>query len=283
MISIYFGNFHMRAISVMATCLWVLVFTSNAGAEKTGDPFPRVALSYILKVNGKTLWAHRPNRKLPCASLTKVMTALLVLEQGKLEDIVTISPAAAKETGTRIGLRKGESMQVGYLLAATLIMSANDACRSLAEHIGGSEHGFVALMNRRAKELDMKETHFSNACGHDHPELYSTAHDLTILAEAALKNRIFSEYVKSVYAHITTADGRSFYLENKNELIGRYPGAIGVKSGYTPEAGKCLIALAERDDIQVLLVLLNAPNRWWDSETVLNEAFSFVRTADKKP
>lgn len=120
----------------------------------------------------------------------------------------------------------------------------------------------------------MEGTHFTNPCGHDHRDLYSTAHDLAILAEAALKNRTFVEIVKLVYWSVSTVEGRRFTLENKNQLIGRYPGAIGVKTGYTARAGKCLIALAERDGMKALLVLLNAPNRWWDSEAMLDKAFA---------
>lgn len=267
------------AISILAGCLCLLTSASNACAEEITDPFPGAALSYILKVNGKTLWGHKPHLKLPPASLTKVMTGLIVLEKSRVDEVVAVSQAASKETGTRLGLRQGEKMPVASLLAVTLMESANDACRSLADHVGGGGPKFVALMNRRAKELGMRRTHFTNPCGHDHPHLYSTAHDLAILAEAALKNRTFAEIVKLVYWSVRTVEGRSFTLENKNELIGRYPGAIGIKTGYTPKAGKCLIALAERDGMEALLVLLNAPNRWWDSEAMLDKAFASTKAA----
>ncbi len=233
-------------------------------------------------MNGQNLWAHNPERKLAPASLTKIMTALLALESGRMDEIVTISPGASKETGTRIGLRRGEKMRADFLLSAALIHSANDACRALADQIGGSEPQFVALMNRRAKALGLKGTHFTNSCGHDHPDLYSTARDLTVLAQTALQNSLFSENVRQVRARITTVGGRSFTLENKNELIGRYPGAIGVKTGYTPKAGKNLIALAERNGVRVFLVLLNAPNRWWDAEAMLDHAFRSTEIADEK-
>lgn len=274
----------MRAICVIAGFfLCLFVFVPEADAKDVADPFPEVSSSYLLRVNGKTLWSHMPNRKLPPASLTKIMTALLVLEKGRLDEVVTISQTAEKETGSRLGIKKGDKMQVGYLLVATLIKSANDACRSLAEHIGESESKFVALMNRRAKQLGMKKTHFTNACGHNHPQLYSTANDLAILAEAALKNKIFSELVKIADTYIPTVDGQLFYIENANQIIGRYPGAIGVKTGYTLNAGKCLIALAERDGVNVLLILLNAPNRWWDAEVMLDKAFSLVTPDGKSP
>jgi serine-type D-Ala-D-Ala carboxypeptidase (penicillin-binding protein 5/6) len=273
----------MRTLIVVAGFLSLLFCTSSSGAQNAGDAFPRVAASYLLELNGQSLWAHRPTAKLPPASLTKIMTALLVLERGRLDEVVTISLTASQETGTRLGLRRGEKVKSDFLLAATLLMSANDACRALAEHIGGHEPGFVALMNRRAKELGMEGTRFSNASGHDHDGHYSCARDLAILSGAALKHPAFTEQVKRVSAYIATVEGRSFYFENKNELIGRYPGAVGVKTGFTPKAGKCLVALAERDGSKALLVLLNAPNRWWDAEDMLNEAFRPAKKADSKP
>ena len=274
---------YMRTLFAIVGFFILLFCASPSAAQNTGDPFLRVAASYLLELNGQSLWAHRPTVKLPPASLTKIMTALLVLERGRLDEVVTISLTASQETGTRLGLRRGEKVRSDFLLAAALLMSANDACRALAEHFGGHEPGFVALMNRRAKELGMEGTRFSNACGHDHDSHYSCARDLAILSGAALKHPFFSEQVKLASAYMATVEGRSFYFENKNELIGRYPGVVGVKTGFTPKAGKCLVALAERDSSNALLVLLNAPNRWWDAEAMLNEAFRLPKKEDPKP
>jgi D-alanyl-D-alanine carboxypeptidase (penicillin-binding protein 5/6) len=239
------------------------------------DPFPRVASSYLVKVNENEVWAHNPDRRLAPASLTKIMTALLVLEKTGLEDVVTVPQQAIKETGTRLGLRAGYRFHVIDLLAAALLGSANDACHSLAAHVSGDEASFVELMNWRGRELGLANTHFTNACGHDHAKLYSTAHDLALLAETALKNPIFAAMVSLVRGEIRTTDGKkTFRVENKNELIGRYPGAVGVKTGFTPRAGKCLIALATRDGSRSLLVLLNAPDRWWTATRMLDAAFA---------
>lgn len=265
----------MRTLCITTGCLYILVFTCGAVASGVADPFPQVAASYLLQINGETLWAHKPNRRLPPASLTKIMTALIVLEKTNLEDIISVSSAVKSETGTRIGLRPGDRFRAGYLLAATLLQSANDACCALAEHVGGSQEKFVRKMNLRAKKMGLKNTHFTNACGHSHANHYSTASDLAILTETALKNEIFAELVSFVRGNISTVDGkRTFIIENKNELIGRYQGAIGVKTGFTHKAGKCLIALAERNGVKVLLILLNAPNRWWDAEMMLDKAFA---------
>jgi len=252
-----------------------LIICCEIYPQEAKDPFPKVASAYLVKVGSKTLWAHNPNRRLPPASLTKIMTALITLEKVKLDEIVTVSRKAAKETGTVIGLKAGDKMKVSDLLAACLIQSANDASYALAEYVGGSKARFVAVMNTRAKEMCLANTHWTNPCGHDEKNHYSTANNLAILAETALKNPTFAYLVSFTRARIHTLDGRrSFAIENKNELIGRYPGAIGVKSGWTNKAGKCVIALAERDETKVLLVLLNAPNRWWDAEAMLDKAFS---------
>ncbi len=245
----------------------------EAASKSPQDPFPRVAASYLLKFNDQLLWAHKPDRKLPMASLTKIMTALIIADTGRMEEEITIGLGPSRETGTRLGLKKGEKMRADFLLTATLIGSANDACRALAEHVGGSEAGFVALMNRRAEKMGLKVTRFQNASGHDHPQHYSTAADLAILAEAALRHPVIAAKVKLPTALVFTTERRSFSLANTNELIGRYPGAQGVKSGFTAKAGKCLIAFAERDNLKALLVLLNAPNRWWDAEGMLEKAF----------
>ncbi|HEY5192182.1 MAG TPA: hypothetical protein VII77_09365, partial [Candidatus Deferrimicrobium sp.] len=182
---------------------------------------------------------------------------------------------ASRETGTRLGLTPGDRMPVIDLLAATLLGSANDACHALAEHVAGSEARFVDLMNARAREAGLRGTRFANACGHDAPGMHSTARDLARLAETAMGNPVFAKMAGLEDGWISTVGAaRAFSLENKNLLIGRYRGAIGVKTGFTGSAGKCLVALAERRGKRVLLVLLNAPDRWWKAEEILDAAFA---------
>ena len=238
------------------------------------DPFPQVAAAYQVEINGALVWQHAPTRRLPPASLTKLMTALLVLDSYDAHAQVTISRAAAGESGTRLGMRAGERYALEDLLTAALLASDNDACHALADHVAGDEARFVQRMNRRAHELGMHDTHFANACGHDRTDHYSTAHDLALLAHAALSHAVVRAMVAQSEATIATPRAQVQRLENKNALIGRYPGALGLKSGYTPKAGKCLIAYAERDGLRVLLVLLNAPKRWWDAADILDLAFA---------
>lgn len=254
----------------------------GAFASPPNDPFAFKASSYLVKSNEEVVWARNPDKRLPPASLTKIMTARIALKKGALEEMVTVSRDASTETGSRLGLKAGEKMYLGFLVSAALLKSANDACRAAADHIAGSEAAFVAMMNREAKALGLKDTQFRNACGHDEDGHYSTARDLSILAEAALKDRAFADIVSLVALDITTAGGkRRFRVENTNELMGRYLGAIGVKSGFTSKAGKCVVALAERDGKRLMLVLLNAPNRWWSAVEALDMGFSSVKKTSR--
>ena len=200
-----------------------------------------------------------------------MMTALLALERGAPERVVTVGRGVLKATGTRIGLKPGEQLSAGDLLAATVVRSANDACRALADELSSN---FVAQMNARAAALGMRNTHFADPCGHDREGQYSTAADLARLAEQVMRHEEYLRLALVERVSIRTLDGgRTFSLRNTNALIGRYPGAIGLKTGYTGGAGNCLVALAERDGVRVLAVLLNSPNRWWNAVGLLNSAF----------
>jgi len=264
----------LAGLLLLCHTAWAL---AQSGETPT-NPFPEVASAYRVEINGTAVWEQQPGRRLPPASLTKLMTALLVVEQDKLQDITTISNTAAQESGSRIGIRTGETYRVADLLAAALVASANDACHALADAVAGSETRFVQQMNQRAQQLGMRNTHFSNACGHDAPNHYSTADDLALLAHETIKHPEITRIAARQDAQITTADGeRSFSFDSKNALIGRYPGALGLKSGYTPNAGKCLIAYAERGVNKVLLVMLHGNDRWWDAVDILDIAFDHAR------
>lgn len=259
-----------------------MIFTSAVtAAGRSYHPPP----SYLVKVNGEVFRQQNAAIRRAPASLTKMMTALVVLERCDPNEIVVVSRGAARETGSRIGLRRGEKFRVRDLLAATLIASANDACRALADHACGNQRDFVVQMNARARALDLDNTHFTNACGHDNKGLYSNAHDLARLAERAMQVPQFARLVSIRSMRISTVDGkRSYYLRNKNRLIGRYPGAIGVKTGTTPNAGQCLVAIAERPDRKVLLVIMHSRNRWGAAPALLDAAFaaSSPRRAPRK-
>ena len=261
------------AFAGMTVCVALL---AGNKAHAVDDPYPWIAAAYVVKRDGALLWAGQPDAKLPPASLAKLMTALLALERGKLEEPVTVGRGVLQATGTRIGLKPGEKMTAGDLLAATVVRSANDACRALADHIGGK--AFVQAMNARAFLLGLANTRFADPCGHDRENQYSSAADLLRLAEEVMKHDEYMRLARAQRISLKTLDGgRTFSLRNTNALLGRYPGAIGLKTGYTEGAGNCLVALAERDGVRVLAVLLNAPNRWWNAVGLLDRAFAAAR------
>jgi serine-type D-Ala-D-Ala carboxypeptidase (penicillin-binding protein 5/6) len=277
-------SYPVRPALLLAFCLGVIAAATGAEAAGLGDPFGNVAAAYFVKVDGREVWARNPSTPLPPGSLAKMMTALLVLERADLRTVATVSLEAGRETGTRIGLTPGDRLTVLELLAATLIASANDACHALADHVAGGETKFVAMMNERAREMGLSGTRFTNACGHDASGMRSTARDLARLAETAMGNPVFAKMAGIEESWIATADaGKKFALRNSNLLIGRYGGAIGVKTGFTGSAGKCLVALAERRGRRVLLVLLNAPDRWWKAEEILDAAFAHGSGASAGP
>ena len=255
--------------------LFLLLFallSPALGAEEA--PISLRAKAYLVKKDGVPLWAYRERESLPPASLTKIMTALLALELGHLEKIVVISPEAAAETGSRIGLRAGDRLTLNDLLQAMLIKSANDAAHAVAEAVGGSTGNFIALMNARAATLQMTDTHYADVSGHDFAEHYSSARDLAILAETAMQDPRFRRIVATQELKIRTVDAkRTFRFRNSNRLIGTLPEVTGIKTGYTRGAGRCLVSMAERDGSQVLVVLLNDTQRWSDAPRLFDQAF----------
>jgi len=197
------------------------------------------------------------------ASLTKIMSALVILERGQLDDFVTISPNAARAHKTHLRMKAGQVFRLDDLLKAMLIMSANDACLAAVEHVGGNEAQFVALMNDKAEALGLADTHFSNGCGFDNPDHYSTAEDLAALSIIALDQPIFRQLVREERAIITPISGhRAYVLHNTNRLLGRIPGVEGIKTGFTSKAGRCLIAKVSQNGNDLLLVILNSKRRW---------------------
>lgn len=241
------------------------------------DAFPTVARAYWVEVDGRPVWAGASGQRLPMASLTKLMTALLIVEGADLDATVTIGPGTMRETGTRIGLRQGERAKAGDLFQAMMVRSANDACRALADWHAGDQARFVVAMNARAASMGLRDTHFADACGHDAPLQYSSARDLAVLARAALAEPGIAAAAKQLEYRFSTEGGRRFHVRSTNALLGRFEGAQGLKTGYTPGAGRCLIALAERDGVEVLAVLLDAPDRWWDTVGLLELAFDEAR------
>lgn len=269
----------MKRSRTLATAL-ACAFTRVAiAAAAPIDAYPDVATAYWIEVDDRPLWAGHADERLPMASLAKLMTALLAVEAGDLDDWADVSAGAATETGTRIGLRRGERVKRGDLLRATLVRSANDACRALADAIGASidprqpTAAFVTRMNTHAAKLGLADTHYANPCGHDDPGQFSSARDLAALAHAVLAEPLLAGIVQEREVAFSTAGGRKLSARTTNALLDTLPGARGLKTGTTPAAGRCLVASVERDGHRVLAVLLHAPERWWDGVGLIELAF----------
>jgi D-alanyl-D-alanine carboxypeptidase (penicillin-binding protein 5/6) len=213
--------------------------------------------------SGRVLYEHDAGKRMSPASLTKIMSALVILERGQLDDLVTISPNAARAHKTHLRVKAGQVFRLEDLLKAMLIMSANDACLAAVEHVGGDEAQFVTLMNAKAEALGLADTHFSNGCGFDNPDHYSTAEDLARLSVTALDQPTFRQLVREERAIITPVNGHHAYiLHTTNKLLGRIPGVEGIKTGFTSKAGRCLIAKVSQNGNDLLLVILNSKRRW---------------------
>jgi len=242
-----------------------------AALRRTGQqPVITASAATVVDIDAnQTLYALRPHEPLPPASTVKVMTALLTLQRGNLADSVTVSATAANAPGSRMGLATGEVLTVEELLYGLLLPSGNDAAVALAEYVGGSETGFVALMNEAAAALGLADTHFTNAHGLDDGAGTVSAADLIVLSRVALDDPTFARIVATQHAYVA---GRS--LTNTNQLLGLYAGADGVKTGTTVAAGECLIASVTRDGHRLLVVLLGSQDRYSDAVTLLNFAAS---------
>lgn len=259
-----------------ATLAAALVAASAADSTPV-DRFPRAAPSYLVAVDGRVVWAREPDAPRAPASLAKLMAALVALEEGWDPDrLVPVSRRAARATGARLGLRPGERIRAGDALAAAIVASANDACLALAEAVAGSEEAFVARMNARAARLALPGTRFRNACGHDAPGQVTTARDVWALARAALAEPEIRRLAALERVTVATDGGRTLRAATRNSLLGRARGVQGLKTGTTAAAGRCIVANAERDGREVLLVLLGAPDRWWTAAALVEAAFDEV-------
>jgi D-alanyl-D-alanine carboxypeptidase (penicillin-binding protein 5/6) len=239
------------------------------------------AHSILLKElrSGRVLYEHESEKRLSPASLTKIMSALVILEKGNLTDQATVSKNAARAPKTHLRLKAGEVFRLEDLLKAMLIVSANDACLAAVEHVGGDEAQFVMLMNAKAAALGLTDTHFSNGCGFDGPDHYSTAEDLAKLSEVALQNAVFRELVREEREIITPITGhRAYVLHNTNRLLGRIPGVEGIKTGFTSKAGRCLIAKVSQNGSDLLLVILNSNRRWNTAKSLIDYGLRMAET-----
>lgn len=233
--------------------------------EETASEYSRPTINsrkYVIydRLSGRCIYGKDENKQTAMASTTKIMTILIVLEHCKLTDVVTMDKKAAKTGGSRLGLSEGDKVTVNDLLYGLMLRSGNDAAVALAIHTAGSVEKFAQLMNDKAKELGLKNTHFVTPHGLDNPEHYTTAFELAKLTDYALKNEKVLEIVKTKTTTINI-NGYNRQISNTNELLGNVEGVYGVKTGFTNNAGRCLVTAVKRGDMDLIIVVIGADTR----------------------
>ena len=266
----------------MLTLIVASLFIPIVKAE--GDSLNLSSKSAILMdaESGKILYEKNIDEQLPMASMTKIMSMLLIMEnieEGNLtyEDKVLISKNASSMGGSQVFLQAGEEYMVNDLLKCIAISSANDAVVAMAEKISGSVDAFVNLMNTRAKELGLKNTNFTNPHGLDDENHYSSAYDMAVIARELLKHEDILKYTSIYEDYLTKPDGSQVWLVNTNRLVRFYDGVDGLKTGYTTEAGYCLTATAKKSDLRLISVVMassSAEERSSDTSTLLTYGFN---------
>lgn len=234
---------------------------------------------------GQVLYERASHLRWPPASTTKILTAILVREHLSLDHGVPISArASAQRSGSAIGLEAGERWRVRDLLYALLLNSANDAAVALAEATSGSVEAFARLMNEKARAMGARNSHFVVPHGLYHPEHYSTAYDLALIARYALRDPVLAQIFRTQRWTVNRPGGGVQVLENRNRLLRIYPGADGVKTGWISQSGQCLVASATRDNWQLIAVILNSSDIYSDVSRLLDygfQNFTLVKVAAK--
>ena len=272
-----------KAVCILISALLMIpLFVVNTSALSE-DEISAPSAVLIDADSGKILYEKNKDDRRPCASITKVMTLLLVMEaldSGKihLDDVVTTSAHASSMGGSDIWLEEGEQMTVDEMIKATAVASANDAAVALAEHICGSEDDFVAMMNDKAKELGMEQTTFLNCNGLDEEGHLTSAYDVAMMSKELIRHNKIFDYT-SIWLD-SLRDGET-QIVNTNKLLKTYPGITGLKTGTTGEAGSCITATAERDGLSLIAVVLGAPSgkeRFKDAAALLDYGFANFMT-----
>lgn len=270
----------MKKVICFFICVCFMIQSVVVFAEGNTDLGLNAKSAILMEEStGNILYESNPDERLPIASVTKVMTMLLIMEavdSGKisLDDMVTVSENAMSYGGSTMFLETGEQLTVNDMLKGIAVASANDGCVAMAEHLAGSESAFVDMMNEKAKELGMGNTHFMNTNGLDEDDHYSSARDVAIMSRELMKHETIFNYT-SIW--MDTLRGGKFQLANTNKLIRFYDGANGLKTGSTSKALCCLSAAAKRNDMQLIAVVLGAPTsaeRFASAKSLLDYGFA---------
>jgi len=265
----------LAALCVIAALIAAGSAKADAVSAAKTESVPAQA-AYLIEANsGRVLLSQNADARLPMASTTKIMTALLAVESERLKETVTVPKEAAGTEGSSMYLKAGEKIPLIDLVYGLMLTSGNDAAVAIACFLDGDTDAFAARMNARAEALGLKDTHFVTPNGLHDPNHYTTAHDLALLAAAALDNPTFAMIVQTKYRD--TEGDVLHKLKNKNRLLWEYEGGIGVKTGYTKAAGKCLVFAAERGGMKPVGVVLNCPSMWNTAKSMLDAAFQNYR------
>ncbi|WHY03617.1 D-alanyl-D-alanine carboxypeptidase family protein [Neobacillus sp. DY30] len=232
--------------------------------------------------SGRVLFEKDAHTKRRIASITKIMTAILAIESGKMNEIVKVSEQATRAEGSSVYLKPGEKIKLEHLVYGLMLRSGNDTAVAIAEHVGGSMDGFVYLMNQKASEIGMLNTHFSNPHGlDDHEDHYSTAYDMALLTQYAMQNKTYQKIAGTkTYKAPNPTENWDRQWKNKNRLLTKYKYTTGGKTGYTKRAKRTLVTTATKGDMNLIAVTLNAPDDWNDHISMYENGFKTYDMAE---
>lgn len=239
-----------------------------------GELYTSAQAAMLMSASGDVLYSRNADARLPMASTTKIMTALVVSEHTDPGQVITVPQEAVGVEGSSAYLIRSEQLTVEDLLYALLLQSANDAAETLAIAVGGSIEGFAGLMNQKAAGLGLTNTHFTNPHGLDDEAHYTSAADLAVIAAKALEDPLLARIMAAKQYTSTSLSGITRYFTNHNRLLWSYEGAVGMKTGYTMRTGRCLVSAARRDGLTLIAVTLRDPSDWQDHRRMLDYGFS---------
>lgn len=257
--------------------LFLFFFSNNLLAAIDRNQLNKLNIDALIVKDlntNKVLYSKEAYKKIRPASLTKIMTTLIAIEKGNLYRNVYITKEMTRVEPTIAGYKEGDVIKLKDLIMAAMIKSDNDAAKAIGIAVGGNEENFVKMMNEKAKKIGMTNTNFTNPCGFDIKDHYSTPNDLLKLTEYAIKNPVFSEISKMErHTYYSQNNKKKFNAFTHNRLLKKYQYAVGVKTGYTSKAGPCFIARAKKNGHDALIVMLNSREDRWKTSTKIFEKF----------
>ncbi len=265
---------------LISICVILSMSTLKVSAESSLNLSAECAV-VINAYTGEVLYSKNADKRHSMASTTKIMTSLLAVESGRLQNEIVVSDDMLRVEGTSMGLRSGDRVSLDELLYGMMLSSGNDAANVVAYYLGGSPEGFSLMMNERAKKIGMSETNFVTPSGLDSDEHYSTAYDMALLGAEAVRNPKFLSVCSAESAVLTFGNPpqrRTVY--NHNKLLRYYDYALGIKTGFTKKSGRCLVSYAKKDSAELIAVTLNAPDDWNDHKKLLNYGFDVLKTEE---